>query len=233
MQENRIRVQLLNNNRLLQESVKRLFDLSPDIRLVGAGGTIEAAARDIRRNSPDILLWSYNIAEADHWSTLREIQARFPRVKVLMFDMPDNEDEFIAAMHEGAEGYLLRDASTDDLKEAVRALCRDEAVIPRKLSLSLVEFVSGQRTYPVRSSQGEAAGLTNREHQLVPLITARFTNKQIASRLGISEQTVKNHLRQILHKLNVKHRSEIAQRWAHDNLEPNLPPVLSMNSWHD
>jgi two-component system NarL family response regulator len=137
------------------------------------------------------------------------IRSRFPRLKILMFGMSGEEKEFIAAIRRGAIGYLSKDSSTEDILEAVRALSRNEAVIPANMSLALVEFVSGVRTYPSRSPFERVGSLTPREHQLVPLIERGLTNKEIAGRLSISEQTVKNHIRSILGKLNVKSRSTI------------------------
>jgi len=223
----RIRVYLVNDNRLLRESVKRLFDLTSDIGWVGAAATAAIALEDLPRVSPDILLLQCSLSEGGRPSALQQVKARFPRLKVLMLGMSEDEDEFITAIRCGARGYVLRDSSTDDILEAVRALYRNEAVIPKSLTLALVEFAAGVRTYPTRSAYETAAGLTVREHQLVPLIAARFTNKQIADRLGISEQTVKNHLRNILRKLKVKHRFEIAGQLAKQILIPIPRPALT------
>ncbi len=109
----------------------------------------------------------------------------------------------------------------------MRALSRNEAVIPKSLSLALVEFAAGVRTYPLRSAFERAAVLTLRERQLVPLIAAGLSNKQIADRLIISEQTVKNHVRSILHKLHVRNRSKIPPQVTHPNLYTNSKPEVA------
>ena len=220
---NRIRVYVVNDNRLLRESVKRLFDQTSDIGLVGAAATVAKAVDDFPRATPEILLLQCDLLEGSRPSPLEQVKARFPRVKVLMLGMAEDEEEFITAIRYGAAGYLLRDSSLEDILEAVRALHRSQAVIPKSLSLALVEFAAGLRTYPIRIDSESSAGLTMREHQLVPLIAARLTNKQIAGRLGISEQTVKNHLRSILRKLNIKHRFEIAQHVARASLALDSP----------
>jgi len=210
----RIRVYLVNDNRLLRESVRRLFHATSDIGLVGSAATAATAIEDLSKVAPHILLLQCNLSGGGCPCALRLVKARFSRLKVLMFGMSDDEEEFCSAIHCGATGYLLRDASTNDVLEAVRALDRNEAVIPKRLSLILVDLAAGVRAFPARPAFETAAGLTSRECQVVPLITARLTNKQIADRLSISEQTVKNHLRNILRKLNVKHRSEVAKQLA-------------------
>ncbi len=220
----RIRVYLVNDNRLLRESVKRLFDLTSDIGLVGSAATAAIAIVELSRMLPDMLLLQCPLSEGGRPSPLQQVKARFPRVKVLMLGMAEDEEEFINAIRYGAAGYLLRDSSTEEILEAVRALHRNEAVIPKSLSLALVEFAAGLRTYPFRTASERAAGLTMREHQLVPLIAVRLTNKQIADRLGMSEQTVKNHLRNILRKLNLKHRSEIPEQLVRANLNSHSAP---------
>ncbi|HWP85360.1 MAG TPA: response regulator transcription factor, partial [Terriglobia bacterium] len=144
------------------------------------------------------------------------LKMQFPRIKVLMFGMPEDEEEFISAIRSGAIGYLLKEASLEEIIEGVRSLARNEAVIPRSLSLALVEYAAGIRTYPLRTEHG-FAGLTQRERQLLPLLGRGFTNKEIAEKLGISEQTVKNHVHSILSKLNVKSRGAIT-------LQPASPP---------
>lgn len=222
----RIHGYVVNDNRLLRESLKRLFDSTPDIKLVGAAATMATALEDFPRLSPDILLLQCNLSQGRPPSILQQVKGRFPRLKVLLLGMPEDEEEFITAIRQGATGYLLKDSSAEDIVEAVRALHRNEAVIPKSLSLVLVEFAAGMRVYPMRSAFELRAGLTIREHQLVPLIAARFTNKQIADRLGISEQTVKNHVRSILRKLNVKHRFEIAQHFAQASASSDSPVDL-------
>lgn len=226
-----IRVYLVNDNRLLRESVKRLFDATSDIGLVGTAATAATAIEDLSSVSPHIVLLQCNRSEGGYSCALQRVKARFSRIKVLMLGMSDDEEDFFTAIRYGATGYLLRDASTDDVLEAVRSLHRNEAVIPKSLSLALVELAAGVRAYPARSAYETAAGLTIRECQVVPLIAAGFTNKQIADRLGISEQTVKNHLRNILRKLNVKHRFEVARQLAqarldHDSRGMFAPPGL-------
>ena len=134
-----------------------------------------------------------------------------------MFGMSEYEDEFITAIRFGAVGYLLKESSTEEILEGVRALSRNEAVIPKNMSMALVEFAAGVRTYPLRSAIERTDGLTLRERQLVPLIAVGLSNKQIADRLIISEQTVKNHVRSILRKLHVRNRSSIPPQGIHPN----------------
>ena len=144
-----------------------------------------------------------------------------------MLGMSEYEEEFITAIRLGAVGYLLKDSSTEDILEGVRALTRNEAVIPKSLSLALVEFAAGVRNYPLRSAIERAVGLTLRERQLVPLIAAGLSNKQIGDRLIVSEQTVKNHIRSILRKLHVRNRSSIPPQGTHPNLYTNSEPVVA------
>ncbi len=224
---NPIRVYVVNDNRLVRESVKRLMDLTTDIEVVGASAAPAIAIRDLSTVAADIVLLQCNLLEYGRPCPLQQIKSSFPRLKVLLFGMSENEDEFITAIRFGAVGYLLKESSTEEILEGVRALSRNEAVIPKSLSLALVEFAAGVRTYPLRSATERADGLTLRERQLVPLIAVGLSNKQIADRLIVSEQTVKNHIRSILRKLHVRNRSAIPPQVTHPNLYTNSKPEVN------
>ncbi len=208
-----IGVYLVDDNRLVRESLCHVFQSTKDIRVVGEAPMTALAMSDIARSSPEVLLLQCELSASGR-SCLQPIKQRFPRLKIMMCGMSASEEEFFTAIRCGATGYLLRDSSIEEIVEAVRSLHRNEGVVPRTLSLALVEFAAGFRTQNSLPASGNAFGLTRREHQLVPLIRVGCTNKQIAERLGISEQTVKNHMRSMLRKLKVKHRFEISEQLA-------------------
>ena len=117
------------------------------------------------------------------------------------------------AVGEGVVGYVLRDASATEIVRVIRAVAAGEAVCPPRFSLSLFQCAARDISFAVKSPQRTKFGLTRREQQLVGLIHLGLSNKEIGSRLNLSEQTVKNHIHRILRKVGANDRLEIVDRY--------------------
>ena len=131
------------------------------------------------------------------------IRAATPRAKVLMISMVDDQGVFLRAVRAGAVGYLLKDASAEEIVATVRNLAENSVVCPRHLERVLFDYVA--------AGSPSRAGLTLRERQLISLIGEGLTNKEIAARLHLSEQTVKNHVHRILRKTGSSNRTSLSQ----------------------
>jgi two-component system NarL family response regulator len=205
-----IRVFLLIENRLLRESLVRLFRNRPDLLVVGQSGHPGATARCVLDSQCDVLvidsletrLFPANIA---HESGDR---ASF---RVVVIAMDSNEEQFLAAVRSAVTGYLLQDASASDVVAAVRAVFRGEAVCPPQLCSTLFRsFAQMAREMPVQSATPKP-NLTLRQQRLVALVAKGLTNKEIASHLNLSEFTVRNHIHRILKQVDAINRSEAVE----------------------
>jgi two-component system, NarL family, nitrate/nitrite response regulator NarL len=137
---------------------------------------------------------------------IRAIRESFPNLKIIMIGMEPSSDLFLAAVREGIAGYLLKDATAADVAAAVRSVAKNHAICPPELCQALFDQVVQQRkTFPNFFVKHQL-GLTRREQQLVEMISRGSTNKEIAGDLGLSEQTVKNHIHRVLRKLGVRDR---------------------------
>jgi NarL family two-component system response regulator LiaR len=210
-QRDRVAVFLLAENRLLREALVRIFNKKNDIEMVGACGFTPLAVEEIAAASPDVLLMDSFTVELSHLEFIREVQRAVPGLKVVMIGMESEEQTFLQVVRAGAVGYVLKDASAQEVVTGVRAAANGEAVCPPQLCLCLLRYVARQWNQ-VPSFQVKASlGLTNREQQLVLLIGRGLTNKEIAMQLNLSEQTVRNHVHHMLRKVGASDRLQVVE----------------------
>ena len=202
-----VRVYLLIENRLLREALVRLFRKRPDLAVVGQSAQSDLPLQDVLDSNCDVLVIGSFQA---NW-----LPADFPLdnlgqlgFKVILIGMDADEKQFMAAVRAGVIGFLLKDASASDVVAAVRAVSRNEAICPPQLCALLFQFIAQTaKELPLRSAAAKLE-LTLRQQQLVSLVANGLTNKEIASRLSLSEFTVRNHIHRILKQVNAESRRE-------------------------
>lgn len=203
----RVRVFLLVENRLLREALLRLLRKRADFTVVGQSGQTDLAIQEMLQANCDVLLVS---SFQFGWvaATLALESAGQPNVKVVLIGIEADENQFMPMVRAGVTGYLLKDASASDVVNAVRAVFRGEAVCPPQLCSKLFQFVAQTPRDACTRGILSKPGLTLRQRQLVALVAKGLTNKEIASRLNLSEFTVRNHMHRILRQLDAESRSE-------------------------
>jgi DNA-binding NarL/FixJ family response regulator len=204
------RVFLLMENRLVRETLVRLFRKRSDLCVVGQGCSTETF--DALDSQCDILV-------LDDLQMLLPLGSRFldgqeakSTVGVVLIGMEEDEEHFLLAVRSGVSGYLLNDASANDVVLAVRAAARGEAVCPPRLCLALFRAMArlAQET-PVQIKKRSLPGLTIRQQQLISLVAKGLTNKEIASCLNLSEFTIKNHIHRIMKQVEAVSRHEAVE----------------------
>jgi len=205
-----IRVFLLIENRLLREALVRLFRKRSDLLVVGQNGQVDVTACDFVHAKCDVLVIAAFNANWLPGNFALESVGQLG-VKVVLIGMDADEEQFMATVRAGVTGYLLKDASASDVVSAVRAVVRGEAVCPPQLCQALFRFVVQMaKEMPTQSSTSRPE-LTLRQQQLVALVAQGLTNKEIASRLNLSEFTVRNHIHRILKQVDAGSRSEAVE----------------------
>ena len=199
-------VYILSENRLLREALSRILKKKSAFwALSGPSFTAEAKAEIIGSGVQVLLLDSVSLFLAED-NAIQTLRVEAPALKIVLIGMEDDHQTFLQIVLRGAIGYLLKEASAADVVAAVRAVTNGEAVCPPRLCRILFEYVAQQtHSLPQRRSRLNL-GLTRREQQLVPLIARGLSNKEIAGHLSVSEQTVKNHVHRIIHKVGVEDR---------------------------
>jgi len=202
---------LVAENRLLREALARILDKKSDLTVAGFCAFSPAALDLIAAANADVLvLDSFSLGNG-HLSFVREVQLRNPRLSLLLIGMEDDEQAFLRIVREGALGYVLKDASALDVVAAVRAVANGEAVCPPHLCAALFRFVTRQSNQIPNIHVKLGLGLTQREQQLVLLISQGLTNKEIASHLQLAEQTVRNHVHRMLRKVGANDRLAVVE----------------------
>ena len=208
-----VEVFLLAENRLLREALIRILAKKSDIRVVGAAPYSPSALEQIKVARPRIVLLDSVAPVFSEARFVARLHAAIPGVRVAMIDMELDSQVFLRAVREGVVGYVLKDASATEVAATIRAVSTGEAVCPPSLSMSLFSAVK-RRLIPAPTSRV----LSRREEELVGLLRERLTNKEIATRLNLSEQTVKNHVHRILRKVGATDRLAIVERYEIDGL---------------
>lgn len=202
---------LLAENRLLREALIRILAKKSDIRVVGASPYSPTALEQITAACPSIVLLDSIAPVFSEARFVARLHAALPGVRVAMIDMELDHQVFLRAVREGVVGYVLKDASATEVAATIRAVSAGEAVCPSALSMSLFDAIK-RRAIPAETNRA----LSRREEELVGLLRERLTNKEIANRLNLSEQTVKNHVHRILRKVGAPDRLAIVERYQDD-----------------
>ncbi len=199
-------VYILSENRLVREALSRILKKRPDFWVLH-GSDLSAEVRDeiVRTGVHVLLLDSMRLYFAVE-EALKLLRAEAPAIRIVLIGMDDDEQAFLQIVRRGAIGYLLKEATAAEVVAGVRAVMNGEAVCPPRLCRVLFEHLAQEACQLPSGRTRTQLGLTRREQQLLPLIARGLTNKEIATRLNVSEQTIKNHLHRMLHKLGADNR---------------------------
>lgn len=206
-----VSVFLLGGNRLLREALARVLGKRSDIAIVGVASYSPQAIEQISASGTEIVLLDSVSGPLTDLQFVREAVRSIPGLKVILIGMEEDEETFLRAVRAGAAGYILNDASAMDVVTAVRSVAQDEAVCPPRLCLALFKHLARESTALPNVRIRVHLGLTRRQQQLVPLIAQGLTNKEIASHLNLSEQTVKNHIHRMLQRVGVEDRLSVVE----------------------
>lgn len=214
---------VIATNRFFRESLIRLFRSDKGFRVTGAADHSSVIGEEGPRVQPKIVVLRPDWNDRT-FSATRAIYETAPRAKILMIGMEDDREMFLNAVRAGAEGYLLKDASSKQIVAAAHRLVRGVVVCPPHLERALFNLIADrailETTHPENTFE-----LTPREHQLTSLLARGLANKEIAGRLNLSVQTVKNHVHSILQKTQSKNRAMLAQMVVSQPSKDN-PAVL-------
>ena len=202
---------LLAENRLLREALIRLLGKRNEVRVVGANTSSPSVHHEIIAARPQIILLDSSGLAFSGAALITTLRAAIRNLRIVMVDMDPDEDVFLNAIRSGVVGYILKDASAVEVAATIRSVAAGRAVCPPSLCMTLFRCIEQHRPAPAGNSLRPDLGLSRREQEMVELLEQRLTNKEIALRLNLSEQTVKNHVHHILRKLGASNRFGIVQ----------------------
>lgn len=201
---------IIDDHPLLRRGVLQLLELEDDLVLVGEAGTPTEGLRLADECDPDLILLDLNMPGMDGIETLKRLRANEFAGRIVIFTVSDHEEDVVAALHAGADGYLLKDMDPDDMVHQLRQAALGRMVISDSLASLLAAALRNQKGQPAAP---DIHSLTQREREILRELAAGLSNKLIARRLDITEGTVKVHVKHLLKKLNLRSRVEAAV-WA-------------------
>ena len=213
----RIRVMIADDHALLREGLRKILEMEPDIEVVGEAADGVSAVQKARELRPDVVLMDVNMPGGGGLAATRIIRDQLPGVDVVVLTIHDDDEYVIEFVNAGAKGYMLKDVDPGYLIDGIRRVRAGESFIPAALMTRILQTL--RRRTPASSAPAAAASrrgrsprplLTEREREILQLIVDGQTNREIAQTLFISEKTVKNHVTNLLRKLDLSDRTQAA-----------------------
>lgn len=208
-----VRVLLVDDQALFREALATLLGVRADIDVVGEAANGDEALSRAAEVNPDVVLMDLRMPVLDGIAATRRMRAEQPQVRVIALTTFDDDEEVFAALRAGAVGYLLKDVSSARLVEAILAAARDESVLQPSVAAKVVARIAQlPDPDPQPRPQPLVVPLSDRELDVVRLLSQGRNNREIAAALFLAEGTVKNHVTNVLGKLGARDRTQAALR---------------------
>jgi two-component system, NarL family, response regulator DevR len=198
------RVFLLDDHEIVRRGLRELFEAEDDLEVVGEAGTAEEAIGRIPATQPNVAVLDVRLPDGDGIEVCREIRSRHEEIACLMLTSFADDEAVYAAIMAGAAGYVLKQVRGNDLVDAVRRVGRGESLLDPAVTARVLDRLRR------RSEDDELAGLTDQEKRLLDLIAQGLTNRQIGEQMFLAEKTIKNYVSNLLSKLGMSRRTEVA-----------------------
>ena len=220
----RIRIVVADDHPIFRDGLCRLLALEEDFEVVAQASDGRQVLDVLQQHEPDILLLDLKMPGLDGLATLQRLQASRNKTRVIVLTASDDKNEFVQAMKLGTSGIVLKQTATELLIKSIRKVHAGEIWLDSHTTAAVIrQFVAAEESTPVAPAppaprERERSPLSQREREIVALVAQGFKNKEMAEKMFISEQTVKNHLHNIFDKLGVSDRLELALYAIHNNL---------------
>jgi DNA-binding NarL/FixJ family response regulator len=206
------RVMIVDDHAHAREAMRMILEDDASFEIVAEASDGREAVELTDTWMPDLILMDIHMPGLDGLETTRIIKSKFPYVKIVMVTVSDDIMHLFEAIKWGAQGYLLKNLNPSAWRECLKAFAMDEAPMTREMANRILMELSPRP----QVSAGERSPLTPREQELLELVARGLSNRDISEKLSISEHTVKNHLKNILHKLHLENRVQLT-RYAYEH----------------
>ena len=218
MAEDVIRVLIVDDHALFRRGLMLVLESEPGIEVVGEAEDGTDAVAKAEASAPDVVLMDVRMPKLSGIEATRAVAAALPTSKIIMLTVSDEEDDLYEAIKAGAAGYLLKEISIEEVADAVRAVVQGQTLISPSMASKLINEFQALSKLAADRSQVPAPKLTDRELEVLKLVAQGMTNREVADQLYIAENTVKNHVRNILEKLHLHSRMEAVLYAVRENL---------------
>ncbi len=204
-----IKILLVDDQKLIRQGIQLLLETEDDLSVIGHADNGKQAVQKAQELQPDVILMDVRMPEMDGVQATREILSKMPTCGIIILTTFDDDETIFEGLKAGARGYLLKDISSEEMAEAVRTVAAGEALIQPSITRKVLSEFSRMAAAPVNSQpQSLVEPLTEREMEVLLAISRGKSNKEIAEELFITEGTVKNHVSNLIAKLEVRDRTQ-------------------------
>lgn len=203
-----ISVALIEDNRLVREGISALLNQVPDFKVVAVGSTGDTSL--LRGVDPQVILLDLGLRNGDSLRIAEKVKREFADARIIVMDLLPVQEEIMEFVTVGVSGFIMKDATLDDLVQTIHAVARGNKVLPPQMTGTLFSQIARDAVASGVPRALQAVRMTPRERQVVNLIAEGLSNKEIAARLHVATHTVKSHVRNIMEKLTLHTRLQIA-----------------------
>jgi DNA-binding NarL/FixJ family response regulator len=207
-----ISVALIEDNRLVREGISALLNQLPDLKVVAGEATDDTEL--LRRVNPQVVLLDLGLQSGDSLRVAEKVKKEFPESKVIVMDLLPVREDIVEFVNAGVSGFIMKDATLEDLVSTIRSVAKGAHVLPPQMTGSLFSQIARDAVARGRPETLDSVRMTPREREVINLIAEGLSNKEIATRLNLATHTVKSHVRNVMEKLTLHTRLQIAA-YAH------------------
>ncbi len=217
----KIRILVIEDNRLLREGLTVMLNKQKDINVVETAGNGENTIAILKKHKPEVILLDLGLRQRSSLYLVKLVRKSFSQIKIIIMDLIPSQSDVLEFVQAGVSGFLLKDATINDFLKTIRSVAKGFQVLPTNLTGSLFSQIVDNALKELEpSALLDSVRMTKREKQVIELISEGYTNKEIAQKLHLSTYTVKSHVHNILEKLALNTRVQIA-KYAHDSRKKN------------
>lgn len=213
--KNMIKVLIADDQELIRQSLQIVLDSRENLQVTDAVANGQEVVASVRREKPDVILMDIRMPKMDGVQCTKIIKEHYPQIKIIILTTFDDDEFVYNALKYGASGYLLKGISMDGLAAAIETVYSGQAMINPDIATKVLKLFSrmAQADYSIQISESQVAELTKTEWKIIEQVECGSSNKEIAEKLSLSEGTVRNYLSNILNKLDLRDRTQLAI-WA-------------------
>jgi DNA-binding NarL/FixJ family response regulator len=201
---------LIDDNRLLREGLTAMIHSQPGFKVLAASADAEEALEQVREARPNVVLIDFGLEDHDSLSLTATVHNEVPEARVIVMGLLSTQGDVADYVRAGASGFIMKNASLDEFFATIRSVAAGDQVLPVALTTSLFEQIASRAAKLPAPVIIESVRLTNREQQVVALLGEGLSNKEIGARLHVAVHTVKSHVHNVLEKLALRSRLEVA-----------------------
>jgi DNA-binding NarL/FixJ family response regulator len=220
---NRILVLVIEDNRLVRDGIAAILEAQPDFKVVAVAEGENVGLTQIQQTKPHVVLLDASLGNVSSHKVVENVRKNAPGTKVIVMDLLPAQQDVIEFIKAGASGFIVKDATIEDFVKTIRTVAEGAHVVPSALTGTLLSHIADQAILHSLPDVTEAVRMTTREREITVLISEGLSNKEIAQRLNLATYTIKSHVHNILEKLALHSRLQIAA-YAHKTTAPSIDP---------